>query len=542
MKNPSPDLRIKVKSYTDSHSIVGCYGDFRVVGNGGRIECVGYVPSFTSVSNAIGACIHRFGREMKPFDEDTQADFEGFSKHLIETILTPLTQRELYTFDEWLANTSYSGKRKDALRELWREPKFDSTVLESKAFGKWEVYDEMKQMRAINSPSDQSKAILGPLIYSSDKATFKAKYFVKGSDPRTWPQKLRAAFGGRPVVETDFSSFESHHRGCFARVVRHWLHHMTSGVATELQVQLIDELVLGVNRSVFKNITASIPECLMSGAMWTSSANGILNLCIMGYLAARTRVPDGDHAELVEWFKSSFNGFVEGDDGICEDVGVEDDLILRLGVDLAFDRHDNFCQANFCGITCPFEDGAIICDPLKVLRKFFLVPVQYMRSSERTLKSLIRAKAMSYITLYRDCPIIGELAHRVLYLTRGYKANDALINKYSVMNVLCEDVHTPPNVAVSTRILMQEKFGISVERQLTIEDEIRHGGPAFSLFLQDLVSLQDLNHALEHLVPASSAFGVERVSSQLQHPQLLQFFDSPEKRKLHVRCDVRFKA
>lgn len=481
-------------------SVVGCYGDFRVVGDGGRIECVGYVPSFKSVDNAIGACVHRFGRMMKPHDEDTQADFESFSKRLIETIFTPLTSHELVSFEEWLDHTSYSGKRKDELRALAREPKLSSEVVESKAFGKWEVYDEMKQMRAINSPSDLSKAILGPLIYSSDKQTFRTKYFVKGSDPRTWPQRLRNAFGSRAVVETDFSSFESHHRGCFARVVHHWLTHMTSGVSTQLQKYLIDALVLGINRSVFKYITASIPECLMSGAMWTSSANGVLNLCIMGYLAARTKCPLGEVEDLVSWFVSSFNGFVEGDDGICEDVGVEDDLIEKLGVDLAFDRHDNFCQANFCGITCPLDDGAIITNPINVLRKFFLIPPQYMCAKESVLWGLMRAKAMSYLTLYRDCPIIGELAHRVMELTKSYTPNFALHNWHSTKSVVLEDPKVPPKVDISTRILMQEKFGISIERQFTMEREIRKSGPCFEIFLQDLIPLQDLNFSLTHLI------------------------------------------
>lgn len=541
MKDPSPDLRIKIKSFQNSRSVVGCYGDFRVVGDGGRIECIGYVPSFHSFSNSVGACIHRFGRKMKDYDVSTQEDFEAFSKHLIETIFTPLTLAELCTFEEWLDKTSYSGERKEALRKLWREPNFSSETLESKAFGKWEVYDEMKQMRAINSPSDLSKAILGPLIYSSDKQTFRTKYFVKGSDPRTWPAKLRAAFGGRPVVETDFSSFESHHRGCFARVVRHWLHHMTGSVATRLQVFLIDELVNGINRSVFKHITASIPECLMSGAMWTSSANGVLNLCIMGYLAARTRVPRGEVEDLVQWFVTSFNGFVEGDDGICEDVGVQDDLIEKLGVDLAFDRHDNFCQANFCGITCPFEDGAIITNPINVLRKFFLIPPQYMRSRRGVIHGLIRAKALSYITLYRDCPIIGELAHRVLFLTRCVVPKFDLLNPHSISSIVGDDPITKPNVQISTRILMSEKFGISVERQLSIEKEIRSSGPAFEIFLADLIPAKDLDFSLDHLITESGAT-VNYTNTEKLHPHVLMFCEGTDMSKLHPPLVGKFPA
>jgi len=533
LKDPSPDLRLKIKSFTDSESVVGCYGNFRVVGISGRIECIGYVPSFSSVCNTIGACVHRFGRKMKDGDEGTRDDFLSFSKHLIGTVFTPLTLAELYTFDEWLEHTSYSGERKAALRELRREPKFGSEFLESKSFGKWEVYGEKKQMRAINSPSDESKAILGPLIYSSDKQTFKTKYFVKGSDPRTWPRKLRDAFGSRPVVETDFSSFESHHRAQFAQVVHFWLRHMTDGVSSDIEKYLIDQLVLGVNRSVFKLLTASIPECLMSGAMWTSSANGILNLCIMGYLAAKTKVPHGTTDELVRWFTSSFNGFVEGDDGICEDVGIQDELIEKLGVDLSFDRHDNFCQANFCGITCPFEDGSIICDPISVLRKFFLIPPKYMRSRDSVIHGLVRAKAMSYITLYRDCPIIGELAHRVLFLTKRYCPNFALTNEHSVKHTHGPvDVFTPPNVELSTRILMSDKFGITVERQEEIEREIRRSGPVFEIFLTDLLKSEDLAFSITNL---TSKIEVRSMRPQ-QHDGINKFLANTKSTARLHRC------
>ena len=46
------------------------------------------------------------------------------------------------------------------------------------------------------------------------------------------------------------------------------------------------------NECSFKHVHASVDERLMSGALWTSSANGMLNLLLSSYISARTVLPN----------------------------------------------------------------------------------------------------------------------------------------------------------------------------------------------------------------------------------------------------------
>lgn len=466
---------------------------------------IGRIASPKSTTNQISASTHRFGRKMPLPDEAAMKDFVRFSKTFILTHFTPPTAADVPTFDEWLENSSYPPGRKKALRKVREEFKLDHKIYESQSFGKHEAYMEDKHMRAINSPSDLSKVILGPLIYASDKATFKTKWFVKGSDPRDWPERLVELFGDRAVMETDFSSFEAHHRAAFAEIIHFWLTYMTGHLSTELQKCLIERLVLGTNVAVFKYITVAIKQRLMSGALWTSSANGVLNLLIMAFLNARS-VSDAEPEELARNIDAYFRGLVEGDDGICEKRGVKVELIRKLGLDLKFEEHDNFGHANFCGITCALDSRVILTDPIAVLRKFFVLPPKYMEADSSVQAELMRSKAISYLYLYHDCPIIGWLAYRVCELTRG-------------RGVICLEKHAhekwilrncdltsgkpwlvPPRVSMSARQHMEAVFGVTVSKQLELEAQIRTSGPVFRLDLWEFLTTSDLDFAEAHLV------------------------------------------
>lgn len=495
----------------EKESIVAAYGVFRWTNANGNFENVGFIPSPTSTSNQIGACIHRFCREVAQPNPWISNDFYQYCVNFIDLNFQPLTPDELASYEEWEKHVPYNQKRKEALREYRNLQTLPPDVYDSKSFGKWEQYATWKHMRAINSPSDISKSILGPLIYSSDKKTFKTRYFVKGSDPRTWPARLRRLFGNLPVVETDFSSFESHHQGIFSCVILYWLDRMTRHVRTEVQWQLINQLVMGHNRTIFKNITCTIAQRLMSGVMFTSSANGVLNLMIMSYLASQAQAPNLSPAARAQWSTANFLGLFEGDDGIGLDYGISRQQIINLGVDLSFDRHENFAHANFCGITCPVYDGSIITDPIAAIRKFFVIPPKYMRSRDKCVASLMRAKALSYLTLYRDCPIVGPLAHRVCTLTRSYDARPYLAEtKHYLVSVDETDGVSPPNIAMSTRQLMWDKFHISPSRQLEIEQAIAEQGPWFRIDLTDLLPPEVINFAVSHLTEDGEHPGLAR--------------------------------
>jgi hypothetical protein len=475
-----------------------------------------YLPFFCdrdSPANQIAAIVHRFGRRMKPIDPATIADFNEFAKEFIRLYFEKLTKEELYTFLQWLEKTPYPGSRKKTLSILRNEDVDLCKVIESKSFLKFEGYQEPKNPRAINSPTDHSKSLLGQFIAAIDKKTFKNKWFVKGIAPKLWPQMLLNAFSNNPVMGTDFSSFEAHHREAYSEVILFWMQHMLRDVGVPAHVRLLlARMVLGSNHTVFKDVSATVEQRLMSGSLWTSSANGVLNLLIMAYLNCRSSDPLSDPRVLARNVDQYFTGFVEGDDGICLDRDVDPQLVERMGLDLKWDKHPTFETASFCGIVCGVSDidkgfTSVCCNPLKVLRNFFVLPVQCSTMRESSQLAFLRAKALSYKYNYSDCPIVGKLCDRVLRDTAGIDISRVkhLFDSYKLEWAVAAHNHSlwrlPAKVTAESRSIVERVFKISYSEQLRIEREIEDS-PARHLFLDlwPYVSTDDLHYALTYAV------------------------------------------
>lgn len=459
-----------------------------------------FTPDPSSYVNQAVACIHRFGCEMPKRDPQVQAHFMRYAKAFITQLFEPLRDDELLTFDDWLSHSKYSGKQRTKFAELRKSVICkDSDHVKSKSFIKDEGYAEPKNARAINSYTDESKVLLGPLVHSVDQKTYKCGFFVKGTNPKNWPETLEKLFGDEPVMETDFSSFEAHHFGTFAEIVHFWMNHMIKHVATENQVKMIRRMMLGVNTSEFKHLTSQIHQRLMSGALWTSSGNGVLNLLIMSYLqAGDTR---GDAIKLAERMIKEFVGRVEGDDGITLARGNNQAIIDALGIKLKLEVKEHFTQASFCGITCDRHEMSVLTDPKKVIRNFFWLPAKWRNARESVKLGLLRAKALSYKYNFNNCPIVGPLCQKVCDLTKNLCPRDDLINQHSWMQASVKiavqekiwlDI---PQVTDASRAVVDEHFGISPEVQMKIEHEIASSDGLFRLSLFEMCSDLDIDHA-----------------------------------------------
>lgn len=352
-----------------------------------------FFPSLRSVQNEYYASIHRFGCKMPEID--VRCGVKEYAIEFIRNVMSPPTTMK--SFDEWITESDYPGSRKRYFCELRSKIDFlkrRHLVVES--FIKAEGYEEPKNPRGILSYTDETKVVLGPICQAVDKAMFSLDYFVKGRDPKTWPGLLLDRLGENCVICTDFSSFEAHHRGLYADVVKFWFRHMTSKiVGSRHLLRLILAMVGTRNKIVFPCSKVEIDERLMSGALWTSSSNGLLNLMIMSFLVLRTKFPDCPARDL--WrMREHFRGFVEGDDGICVAEAIPERLIESLGVRLKFEYHKDFSTAGFCSIYCDRSSLECVRDPKKILRSFFYIPIHLQKSRPGTVLSYLRAKALSY--------------------------------------------------------------------------------------------------------------------------------------------------
>lgn len=350
---------------------------------------------------------------------------------------------------------------------------------------------EPKHVRGINSPDESQKGIIGPFFKSAEKSLYEHEACVaKHTDPRQMPSILKEKFGDRPVIETDFSSFEAHHKGRCARIVRHCYHHVLRSVKIPAVHRMLDNIFEIQNQMSTKHFDAYIDQRLMSGVMCTSSANGILDMCVMAFLYYKARQADyKDMEEAANSIFHNFPGVIEGDDGMCFDVGQDPELAARLGFKLKLSRHKSFNEASFCGNKCPANSNTLIKDPRAVVAKLTFLESKYQCLKTTKQLALVRAKALSYYYQYKDVPIVGPLCNAILTRTKDI-CIDPSSTELSYMDrkriewAMKSRVndrhfwHQKPEITPETRLYVHEMYGISCAEQEYLEDTML-ADPAF---------------------------------------------------------------
>lgn len=505
---PSTTTRVKIRRrglVADERRVTAIYPPFLIVDP--LTKDPHFVPLHYDQHDTytqLAATFHRLCREMPVGQEQTQQDFLIYAKAFIDTHVDVPRWVDGADFATTLSKQSYPGWRQRLLTLHRRAANFVTAVmLVVGSFTKDESYllkkkknptmasspvqpPKLKNARMINARSDFYKTAITDCQMVVDKSLFtgnSAKWFVKGTNPRDWPGRLRDLFGDRPVLETDFTSFEAHHEGVFAEIVHYWLSRAaTRGAFPAHYREAVERVVLGTNECQASRIKYSVKQRLMSGEMWTSSANGLLNLLIMSYLNARTLNPTAQPDWLAVHVERYFTGLVEGDDGICldrltsqEQRASQEQLIERLGVNLKFERELNFGRAAFCGNVCDIDDLKVVADPLKFLQTFFVYPSKLRDAPLKVIHSYTRCKAMSMRVALNNAPVIGPVCAVLCDLTRDCDVKQSLRHfdayKRELIATAFEErvwMH-PPGVTDKARHLVAAKFGVSVDEQLRIE-------------------------------------------------------------------------
>lgn len=511
MNEQSDSLKLHLRPFVKTHfesdsvrTIGGFYSDVRVEDTAIDQPIYNYFYNTRSASNQATGVMHRFGCKMELKVTDR---FMKYAKTVIRK-LKPLEHWELISEEEWLEQSSYSEARKQQLRDA-REKCNTSNVsyCNSKSFIKKESFPKPNAPRIINSPDDKIKIILGSLQASIDKSMFRQwkHWFVKGTDPKDWVNRMQETFGNMGVINTDFSSFECHHRGRLAELVFYWQMHMLRNVhASRAQKRFRWKLIRGTNRNKMDKLVAEIDETLMSGVAWTSSANGLLNFLINSYLCLNHGNEDLSIDELVSNL-DHFKGLFEGDDGIFEDRGQRAEAAKELGLKLKFDRYPTYAGASFCSMVVFPGEQDLCYDFKKALTNFTQLPDEYRNSSELKCMALLRAKALSYKYVYGNSPIVGVLADKVLELTRSIDARGSLAvlegpkREYAEKALLRKDYLNPCRPTDTTREAYARKFKISPEEQIFIENEIKASGKRIRVSIAHHFKPEQLLMSIRHL-------------------------------------------
>lgn len=423
--------------------------------------------------NKVAGNCRRVLRDTPKIDKALLQEFSDFVGTYVREKFTPIPPDADVSFNTWIDNTHYSDGRKEELRKVHAsllENCWDNILyLVCKCFQKWEHYTGYKHSRGIMSRTDEAKVMLAPIFKIIENAVFALPEFIKKIPHALRPRYIMEMMGQGNVVGTnDFTAFESLFvkelmEACEMQLYRHM------GQNFPQWVQLVERALLGTNVMKYKQFTAYVDACRMSGEMCTSLGNGFSNLMILLFIC---------HKSGSDW--RNVRGVIEGDDSLFNlPEKFDSSYYSKLGLRAKLETFDCVSEGSFCGLVFDVVDQVNVADPRKVLASVGWGPMKYHHSSDNTKESLLRAKGMSMAHQYPGCPIIDVLAHRILYLTRSKNVKYDKKDWYHVEDMkqaiaksrdLILKGPTPP--LPRTRLLVERKFGISVDEQIRLEEEI----------------------------------------------------------------------
>lgn len=420
-----------------------------------------------------GVC-YRFASKPPPFEEGILEKMKTFVSTWCAKNLKPLDS--CMSFDEWIEATPYPLWRKKQLREKFEKVNniFDPKLTRVKSFIKDESYPSYKHSRPINSRTDEFKCLAGPLFKSIEEQVYKLGWFIKKIPVRDRPDYIleRVFQPGASFIATDYTAFETHFRkelmeACEFILYEYMFQNLPS--IDKMKLRYVLDSLAGTNVCEFKNFTVDVEATRMSGEMNTSLGNGFSNLMFMLFMCHLKDIPEPQ-------------GVIEGDDGLFSIYGdLDGEDFLKIGMTIKLEHHEKLSEASFCGLIFDEYDKKNVTNPLEVLAEFGWSTHQYVSASDKKLKELLKAKALSLWYQYPACPILEELAHYALRQTTHIQIRPDKLNmnlwereqfneafdyfkKYGI---------TRNEVGMNTRLMVENLYGITVDQQIEIENYLR---------------------------------------------------------------------
>lgn len=388
--------------------------------------------------------------------------------------LIPLAHDTDISLETFLLKVPWPERKKTKVRNAGESPLPWKVKPEYSSFNKEESYTEPKFNRAIQAPTPLIKALFGPVIRAIEESLCSQTEFMI----KKVPVLDRAAYieelfrvRGEHLCSSDFSSFEVQFTHSVKKVIENKLFTwMTSKLSNSLEINNYYQAFVRANTKLdFGSFVVILLEAIrQSGDMWTSIFNSFSNYII--------------HLSMsVKLGNKNFKCVVEGDDGLFSFDGVKptEQDYLDMGFKVKLINENKLNLASFCGLVYDDKTFRIMTDPIQILSDFGWSGSRYLGANHQTKQLLLRAKALSFLYQYPGMPIVSELCKKVITLTSS-KGIRRLVHRGHFSEwerqQLIEALDHPPmlvNPEPSQRDLMHEKYEISPEAQLSIENRIR---------------------------------------------------------------------
>lgn len=415
-----------------------------------------------------------------PVNNSLFEEFKEFVGKWLRENLTPLTPDTDVSFETWLEGTNYTESRKKELRQLNEkiiagEEEFKQQHHVLKCFLKDESYPTFKNPRGIFARQDEFKCHVGRFFKAIEHILYHNDYFIKYIPVEDRPRYLKERFGlfagntGEPlsvlrrIVGTDYTAFEASFLVKMMQGIEFQLYEYMTGSLPEglLFMKFLNKYLLGTNICEFRMFTAEVLSGRMSGEMNTSIGNGFTNLMV--YLFA-----------MHKFGCKEFDCIVEGDDCLGVYLGpiIPEQFYNDLGFTIKIKYYEECNTASFCGQIFDFDTFTVIADPLKLILNFGWASSRYKDGNAKTMRGLLRSKALSYFHQYPGAPIIHSFANAMVRMTHGfrYKIDKSLTHweQKRALNYCTREIETRV-VSYSSRLIMAEVFGFSIDEQINLE-------------------------------------------------------------------------
>lgn len=449
----------------------------------------GYAPLSYDRNDPATVDLAYQGRLFRPVpkpDPPFLAEFKAFVQSEVEKLprVKPLT------FDEWIdQENNYNEERKNQLREAFdalkggRPTRKQASHVDS--FIKLESYPEYKYPRMINSRCDAFKAWAGGKIKAVEQAIYDHDFdgikFIKHVPVPDRPGLIcMLDKANMKSGESDYKAFECSfdpkvQDACELPLFRHCL------ADTPEDAEFICAVDSGVNRMRTRSgARAAVKGRRMSGDLWTSLGNGFTNAMVMKFICHKRGI--------------SVSGFVEGDDGlfVYSEVPPNTDF-ERLGFRIEMKEVPHPNEAHFCGMVFA-NPNEIMKDPYRVFENFSWTH-SFINAGPSIMLELLKGKALCGLFETGQSPIAGVLYREALKFC-GSVAPRFIRDGYHVV---------PPSFVIpefspssETRLLFEQKYGVSVHLQLAVESAIRQHD--FQLVAQLMPAPADLQHFAQKYV------------------------------------------
>lgn len=437
-------------------------------------------PDVFDQSSALLGVAKRIACKMPGIDPTLYGEFYHFSKKIIKIefqncILTPELDCSVET---WLLNCPYTQPRKNSLLRTSEFGLPRSQHMKVKCFVKREFYSLYKHYRGIYSRTDQFKVFVGPYIALIGKMMFQHQSFIKYVSMELRAEVLYDKYSvpNLKVSSNDFSTFEATFVVLLMKIELYFFAWVLRFRPERFLIfAYLFIIKTGRNYLVFRAFLVSLIAKRYSGEMDTSNSNGLFNFLLVMFMSYKS----GEFSFTKTGYdRPMLYPTIEGDDSLIPHFkNLDHSILLRLGAVAKLETFNNAFEASFCGMIFNPDNFQMITDPIRIITKFGFASDRYLTANFKTKRALVRAKSLSLLYTYPNCPIITVMCKRYVYLTRFVaikeltKALKSLEWQATVLPDLSVKWWLKPHcIELTTRLLMESKFNIPVDLQFYLEE------------------------------------------------------------------------